>query len=110
MTILQLFSALLLVGGTWFVWDSLTAREAAVAASRALCASEGLQFLDDTVALISLRPTRDSQGRVRLRRIYGFEYSDTGNNRRNGSVTMMGATVITLYVGPRPVPEGQVLH
>ena len=101
---------LLLLAGAWFVWDSLKAREAAVAASRALCKTEGLQFLDDTVAMESIRPVRDSQGQIRLRRVYGFEYSATGNDRHKGSVTMMGDVVMTLYLGPRPVPEGETLH
>ena len=110
MTGWELLGLLVLPAGAWFVWDSLKAREAAIAACRALCTSEGLQFLDETVALESLRPVRDSRGQFRLRRIYGFEYSDTGNNRRKGQVTMLGATVMTLYVGPRPVPEGETLH
>ena len=58
----------------------------------------------------SLRPVRDSQGQIRLRRVYGFEYSDTGNDRRKGSATMMGDAVMTLHIGPRPVPEGQTWH
>ena len=106
----EIFILLLLAAGAWFVWDSLKAREAAIAASRSLCKTEGLQFLDETVAMESIRPVRDSQGQIRLRRVYGFEYSDTGNDRRKGSVTMMGDTVMTLYIGPRPVPEGQTWH
>jgi hypothetical protein len=83
----------------WLVWDSLRAREAAVAASRAACSSHGFQFLDDTVAIESIRPARDRLGRLRLRRIYGFEYSETGATRRKGSVIVLGADVVLLHIG-----------
>jgi hypothetical protein len=45
-----------------------------------------------------------------LKRIYVFEYSDTGNDRHKGSVTLIGDTVIAFFVRPRPVPEGQTWH
>jgi hypothetical protein len=83
----------------WLVWDSLRAREAAVAASRAACASRGFQFLDDTVAIESIRPGRDRLGRLRLRRIYGFEYSETGTTRRKGSVIVLGTEIVLLHIG-----------
>ncbi len=110
MTALEMFSLLLLLACTWLVWDNLRAREAAIAASRGLCKAEGLQLLDDTVAMQSLRPARDNGGRLRLKRIYVFEYSDTGNDRHQGSVTLIGDSVITFFVGPRPVAEGQTWH
>jgi hypothetical protein len=88
----------------WLIWDSLRAREAAVAASRAACDAEGYQFLDDTVAVESVRPARDDEGRLRLRRVYGFEYSDTGNTRHPGSVVLLGATVVMLRIGRHTPP------
>ena len=57
-----------------------------------------LLLLDDTVALASLRPGRDDEGRLRLRRVYRFEYSDTGNNRRDGQVTLLGSELVTLHL------------
>ena len=85
----------------WLVWDSLKAREAAVAASRAACSAEGCQFLDDTVAIESVRPARDANGTLKLRRIYGFEYSDTGDSRSKGSVVVLGADVQLVHIGAR---------
>jgi len=103
MPIVELIGLALLAAGAWLAWTSLKAREAAVAASRAACAAEGLVFLDDTVAIASVWPVRDEEGRARLRRVYRFEYSDTGDNRRSGSVTLMGDRVEVLYLGPRVV-------
>jgi hypothetical protein len=96
---------LLIVGLlVWLIWDSLRAREAAVSASRAACEAEGYQFLDDTVAIESMRPARNDQGQLTLRRIYGFEYSDTGNTRHKGSIVMVGATVLMLRLGRHQPP------
>jgi uncharacterized protein DUF3301 len=73
----------------WFWYDSMRAREAAHAAGRDACLRAGLQLLDDTVTLTSLRPVRDSRGRFALRRVYVFEFTDTGDNRRQGSVVLL---------------------
>jgi hypothetical protein len=80
--------------GGWFWWDSLQAREAANAAIRLACRARCLLFLDDTVALAGLRPARNVEGRMQLRRVYRFEFSDTGNNRRAGSVTLQGSRIV----------------
>lgn len=85
----------------WFWLDSLNAREAAVRAARATCEAEGLLFLDDTVAIAGLKPSRDENGRFALQRAYDFEFSDTGNNRRAGSIVLLGRRVMLLNVGLR---------
>ena len=89
-----------LVGGFWFWLDSLKAREIGVASARRACAEEGLQFLDETVAGRSLKLVRDDDGVLRWQRIFAFEYSDTGNNRCFGSVTLLGHHVEMLHVRP----------
>ncbi|MEF8711800.1 MAG: DUF3301 domain-containing protein [Candidatus Accumulibacter meliphilus] len=88
--------AMLAGGALWF--DSFQSREAGMRAVRAACAAEDLLLLDDTVALASLRPGRDDEGRLRLRRVYRFEFSDTGNNRRDGQVTLLGSELVTLHL------------
>jgi Protein of unknown function (DUF3301) len=93
-----------LAAGGWFWWDSLQAREAANAAMRPACRARGYLFLDDTVALASLRPSRNTDGRLQLRRVYRFEFSDTGNNRRAGMVALQGARVVD-YDLPEPQAE-----
>jgi len=87
---------LLLVAGGWLVWDTLKARETANAAMRAACGARGYFFLDDTVALRSVRPARDDEGRVRLRRTYDFQYSDTGHDRRDGTITLLADRITAL--------------
>ena len=85
----------------WFWLASLRVREAAVKAARAACETEGLLLLDDTVAIAGLKLARNDEGHVRLQRTYDFEYSDTGNNRRKGSVVLLGTNVVVFNVGVR---------
>ena len=94
-----LFLALTVVG-VWFWLDSLKTREIGVNAARTACQDDRLQFLDETVVGTSVRLARDDAGRLRLRRVYSFEYSDTGNDRRSGSVTLLGHDVEFLHVRP----------
>jgi hypothetical protein len=94
----------------WFWLDSLRARDAAVLAVRRACEGEGLQLLDATVAFGGLKLSRNDEGRLRLARTYRFEYSDTGDNRRPGSVVLLGQRVTVINIGLRPVDRPPVLH
>ncbi len=106
----ELLGLFLLAGGAWFWLDTLRARDGGIAAARAACNSEGLQLLDDTVSLSGLRLARNEDGRLLLRRVYDFEYSDTGDSRRRGSVVLLGQRVVLLNVGLRSVPAQRTLH
>jgi hypothetical protein len=109
MTPLEFALVLAAAAAAWLVWQSLRAREAANAAIRRICAQHGLLFLDDTVALESMWPVRDDSGRMTLRRVYRFDYSDSGHDRRTGSVTVVGASVHEVRIDPA-VPSGAPLH
>jgi hypothetical protein len=97
-------AAILVIVLALLFWvDSLRARERALAAGRAACARYGVQLLDETVAASALRLARDAEGRLRIRRVFAFEFSDTGNNRRHGSVVILGAEVQDLHLEPYPL-------
>ncbi len=98
--VFEVLAILLMAGVAWLWFDSLGAREIAIEAARRACVAEGVQLLDDTVMLSSLWPQRGESGALTLRRIYRFEFSDTGNNRLDGSVTLLGPTVQALYLEP----------
>ena len=87
----------------WFWMDALRAREAALAAARRACAGEGLQLLDETVAVERLRVARDENGHVALRRDYAFEYSQDGADRHRGGLTLVGRELTMLDLRQRPV-------
>jgi hypothetical protein len=80
----------LIVAGILLWVDSLRARERAVQAGRSACERYALQFLDETVSFARMRLARDDEGRLRIVRIYTFEFTETGNNRRNGVIEMLG--------------------
>ena len=84
----------------WLWYDSMRARERAVAVGQAACAREQLQFLDETVECTSVRPARNAAGRLVLRRVYRFEFSDDGSRRRSGQIVMLSGEVESLTMEP----------
>ena len=92
-----------IVGGMLFWVDSLRARERAVEAGRLACKRYDLQFLDDTVSFMRLRLARDEEGQLKIARTYTFEFSDTGNNRRDGAIVMLGAELQDVQLEPYPL-------
>ena len=96
----EFWALLAMAAFAWFWYDSLRARERAVALGRSACERDHLQFLDDTVECVQTRPARDEHGHMVLRRIYRFEFSDNGNNRRLGKIVMLGTQVESLTMEP----------
>jgi hypothetical protein len=96
-TALALFA---LAALAWLWNDSMRARERAVAAGQGACARERLQFLDETVECTSVKPARNAAGRLVLRRVYRFEFSDDGNARRAGLIVMLSGEVESLTMEP----------
>jgi hypothetical protein len=84
-----LMPLLILMLLAWAWLDGARAREFATALVRRHCENQGLQFLDETVALarMGLRWTRDG---LRLRRMFRFEFSLEGAGRHTGYILMMG--------------------
>ena len=97
---LEFFTLLVLAALVWLWFDSMRARERALALGKRACERDGLLFLDETVECVGLSFARDDYGRMALRRTYGFEFSDTGNNRRSGSIVMLGGEMESLYTEP----------
>jgi hypothetical protein len=96
----ELVGILVIVAGILLWTDSLRARERAVRAGRSVCERYELQFLDDTVSFARMRLARNDEGELRIARTYTFEFSDTGNNRRQGAIVMLGAEVQDLHLEP----------
>lgn len=89
---------LVILGAVIASWLKLSrAREIAVEEARRHCERNGLQLLDETVGLRSLRLRRGEQGRV-LERGYGFEVSIDGDDRESGRLWMSGRRVTELIL------------
>ncbi len=77
-----------LVGGFALWFDGLRARDLALTVARQQTARLGLQLLDDTVALQRVRVVRTASGWLALARRFRFEFTETGDNRREGLVLL----------------------
>ncbi|MBU3736755.1 MAG: DUF3301 domain-containing protein, partial [Methylobacterium sp.] len=86
------------------------AREIAIEAGRQVASRDGLQLLDETVAVVRLRTARDDMGRLRLQRTYGFEVSDTGVNRLSCSLTLLGKRLQRVDIPPVRDNVVQLFH
>ncbi len=101
------FSGLLILAILAALWvNAMRAREIAVRACVKGCRERGVQLLDQTVALSRVR--LHSKGKLRLRRVYRFEFSEQGLERYSGHVTLIGRHVVEISLGlPTPAPDDE---
>ena len=94
------FILLLLAAIVWFWIDSLRALDAARIAGRRECKKYDVQFLDDAISSIAIALVRDDFGRLAIRRTYRFEFSETGDSRLEGRLTLLGRKVESVIMEP----------
>ena len=82
----------------WFWQDSLRTRERAIQAAAKACKEIGAQLLDQTVSLQSIKPARNKRGRLTFQRIYSFDFSVAGYERRQGRAFMLGQALKQIQV------------
>ncbi len=99
---------LIAVGGYWY--NAMRSQEQARAAGRRACENAGVQFLDDSMALVRLRLRRVPHGSLAIYREYRFEFSVDGAGRHPGRVIVHGQRTMELaldhYSFPLPPGEG----
>ena len=99
---------LLILGlAIWFWQDTLHARETAVSRARRYCQDINYQFLDETVALASIKPGRNFSGNFAFHRYYHFEFSLDGHDRFNGTAYLIGHTLQLIQLDH---PDGIILE
>ena len=106
MDVISLLFLLLLSVLGWFWFSSLRALEVARTRGKRACGDANVQFLDDTVASIGLSLVRDQSGRRVLRRIYRFEFSETGNTRLEGRLILLGNNIESITLEPYQILPG----
>ena len=84
----------------WYWLNSSRALDIARNIGRKTCGELGLQFLDDTVASTGWGLARNESGRRVFRRTYRFEFSETGNSRREGQLILMGDRLESITMEP----------
>ncbi len=77
-----------LLGRFW--WQTLEAREAAEKLCKTACVKANVQLLDGTVSLKKLRLEKSTRGGRMLLRYFGFEFSVSSDDRREGVIAMHG--------------------
>ena len=107
---IELSALLFFLAAGWFWLDSLRARDFALDGARRACDAEGVQLLDWTVAMKRIRLGRDDEGRRGFQRTYEFEFSDTGNNRIGGSITVLGRQLLALNLPVIAAPPSNVIR
>lgn len=95
----------LLLGAYLYWFNGQQAEEIALRAVRAHCLNLEVQMLDEYVALNSIRLDRDQAGKMRVRRVFLFEFSSTGNERYNGACIMLGRRVESIQMEPYRIEE-----
>ena len=100
MDFMSLIYIMVLVAVGWFWLNSIRVLEIARNAGKQACIKADVQFLDDTVASTGIRLVRNQSGRRVFQRTYRFEFSETGNNRIEGKVIMLGETVGLVTMHP----------
>ncbi|HSC83264.1 MAG TPA: DUF3301 domain-containing protein [Pseudomonas sp.] len=98
LTLLLLFAAAL----AW-LWRGHGIRERALLLTKQHCARLDIELLDGNVALRRLAVQRDARGQRRLARIYGFEFTVTGEQRLAGSISMFGQQLGRIELDAYPI-------
>ena len=95
------FFLLVLAAGAW-LWHGHGIRERALAAVQRHCKKMDVDLLDGNVAFRRIGLQRDSRGRRRIGRVYGFEFTVTGERRHPGTIVMFGAQVGRIEMEAHP--------
>jgi hypothetical protein len=96
----DLILIVLLLSAYLYWLDGQAAKEIAFKAVKTHCLSLELQMLDEYVALDGIGLKRDRTGKMRVSRIFLFEFSSTGNERYNGVCFMLGRRVEAIQMEP----------
>ncbi|MET1076967.1 MAG: DUF3301 domain-containing protein [Pseudomonas sp.] len=105
LTLGNLFVLMLLATAAAWLWHAHGIRERALELAQLHCAKMRVELLDGNVALRKLTLLRDARGRRRLARVYGFEFTVTGQQRHVGTISLFGRHLGHIELAPHPFPE-----
>lgn len=101
------FLLTIIVLGAGLAWSSaLQSKHAATEMCRRLCDEAGLQMLDHSVSINKLGLGKDPRGRIRLQRVYTFEFSVQGVSRYQGQLALTGRRLTAVYLDH---PDGNLI-
>jgi hypothetical protein len=82
--------------GLWYIGRS--SHDRAVETARETCRRQGVQFLDGTAVLKSVRPAWSRTEGPALERTYTFDYSEDGVTRLSGCIVMRNFRVTAILL------------
>ncbi len=97
MYLTELFLIFLSVPLVWLWLDSMRVKEVARYRAAQICQRYQLQILDDTVHLTQLKVVH-KQGRFRLKRRYGFEFTHNDGRRYSGYIVLINRQLVETYM------------
>jgi hypothetical protein len=98
----DVFLLMLFASACAWLWRGHGIRERALLLTQQHCSKVDVELLDGNVALRRLALLPDARGRTRLARVYGFEFTVTGEQRHEGSITMFGQQLGRIELAPHP--------
>ncbi|MDH1263780.1 DUF3301 domain-containing protein [Pseudomonas sp. GD03944] len=110
LTLGNLFILMLLAAAGAWLWHAHGLRERALSLVKQHCAKVDVELLDGNVALRRIALLPDARGRKRLARVYGFEFTVTGEQRHVGTITMFGPHLGGIELAPHPFREPPEQH
>lgn len=96
----NLFVFMLVIAAAAWWWRAHGIRERALLLAKKHCEKEGVELLDDAMALHRLRFERDGRGHRRFAREYAFEFTATGQERYAGKILMFGPHLGRVELAP----------
>ena len=105
MYLTELFLIFMAAPVIWFWLDSMKIKELARYRAAHLCASNNVQFLDDTVHLATIRFARSRNGSYRLQRRYAFEFTNNDEQRYSAYVVLFDRQLVETYMDPYRIDD-----
>ena len=105
LTLGNLFIFMVLAAAAAWLWHGHGIRERALNHARLHCKKLDIELLDGNVAFQRFALVRDGRGRRRFSRVYGFEFTVTGEQRHAGRITLFGAHLGGIELDPYPCRE-----
>jgi hypothetical protein len=92
-------------GAALYLWRSGQFKGRARGLAIAHCKQLGLQLLDHSMVITSLRPVRSAEGRLEFRRKFRFEFASIGDHRYQGELIMVGLRFESIDLEPYKLPS-----
>lgn len=103
MTLRSILLTTLVIVGCWYWLKSRELKDVALRAAAKRCGELGVELLDQSVALRSIKFARNTAGSVCLYRRYTFDFSTTGEQRYQGEVFVLGNRIERIALAPHRV-------